>query len=326
MRIVHLIDADGDTGPPEGAAAAIALLQREDSRNEHLLICFGGVEASERLRPFGARPDGRISTTVRQVSAARQAIRREIARLGRIDLAQPWTRATAALAQGLTDLAWPLPSPPPDPPIDQRLIGPDARASWRDRFEIGDDELAVMLLDLDPDRSSAGEFGLTIAPLTCSIQDRTLVGLIPGSASAQGVTRAARYAASAADVWRIECLSAPMYAIAIASDAICCPTGFPPNDPWASSSSQALALRCALRMRIPVIAGSFNAGAAAAPRVEGAVVPRRAGRVGIVTALNESLSGAGRSVDDEASAPGTGAEAQRWLDRWRSAVGRPSTA
>ena len=321
MRILHLLDDSPCDGLPEGAAAAIALLQRHDADNDHRLVILGPASAAERARHFGASVDARSGASTRRIRSARRALDPILRRLGSFDRVQPWSPSTLALAHAIRDGDGTMPPAPPDPPIDPNLLGDEPRAMWRDRFGLGDDEIAIVLLDLDPERSSASAFGLTIAPLSCSIQDRTIVGLIPGPHVTDGATRAARYAGNASDVWRIECIAAPLYAVAIAADAVLCPTAPPAGDPRNRCSSSALALRCALAMSIPVVAGAFDHAFGPGPVIDGSIVPKRPGRVGLVTALNETLPGSRQAPMRPIGLhgdPGALMDAPRWLDRWRS--------
>jgi len=334
MRILHLLDHPTDDGAPdgapEGAIAAVALLQRHDLENEHRLVCFGPVNTIERLRHFGASADARIGTASSRKSSALRALGPIIDRLGPFGRVQPWSVNTQrlALALALQREIQPLPPAPADAPIDPALLGPGARAKWRQRLGLAEDEIAITLLDQDLQRSSAGAFGLTLAPMSCAIQNRKIVGFIPEIRESPGATRAARYAGSADDAWRVECLSAPQYAIAIASDAVLCPNSPDPNDLWVRYASSRLALRCALAVSVPVITGAFDHFDARAPQIEGAIVPHRAGRVGIVSALNAALT----ASTDRANAghPTVDADSiqhdpQRWVERWRSVCPAPAS-
>lgn len=320
MRILHLLDVSTGSDLPEGAAAAIALLQRHDTGNDHRLVCFGPAGAAERARHMGASVDARTGASTGRKRSALSGLEPILQRIGQIEAVQPWSQRTQTLAYAIRDGVATLPPAPPEAPIDPALLGADARERWRARFGLGDAEIAIALLDQDPERSSAGAFGLTIAPLSCSIQDRTIVGLIPENSITDGATRAARYAGSASDVWRIECLTAPRYAVAIASDAVLCPTSPPPDDPWTRFSSSALALRCALAMTIPVVTGAFDESHGRAPSIAGGHAPQRPGRVGIVTALNETLPGSRQRPKQPIgvrAGENPEEDAQRWLDRWR---------
>jgi hypothetical protein len=321
MRILHLLDVSSGSDLPEGAATAIALLQRRDTDNAHRLVFLGPAGAADRVRHFGATVDARTGASTGRKRSALRGLDPILRRLGRFDAVQPWSQRTRTVAHAIRGGVRTLPPAPPGAPIDPALLGATARARWRRRFNLGDSEIALALLDQDPERSSAGAFGLTIAPLSCSIQDRTIVGLIPESSISDGAIRAARYAASASDVWRIECLSAPGYAVAIASDAVLCPTSPSPDDPWARFSSSALALRCALAMTIPVVTGAFDESLGRAPYVAGGHAPQRPGRVGIVTALNETLPGSRQPTKQPIGVrrgDNPEGEARRWLEQWRT--------
>lgn len=314
MRYLHLIDEQRQQGPAEGALAAIALLQEHDTDNEHLPIALLPPGDEPLVRHFGVAIEARLGISSLRTRSAAQAIRPIIDRLGCVDRVQAWSLQTRAIAAKLTSAAPPLPPAPPEPPINPALLTSERRAHWRSVLEIADNEIAITLIDQDPAHSDAGSFGLTIPPLTCAIQDRTIVGLIPGRSICHGAERAARYAGNANDVWRIETVTIPRYAAAIAADAVLCPVAQRGPTRWERWSSPHSALRSADAMGIPIITGSFEGSQPITQPMGSLKAPTRPGRVGIVTALFDALSEP-RSIS---SAPSNTDAAHDWLDRWRS--------
>lgn len=318
MRYLHLIDDQHQQGPPEGALAAIALLQQHDTGNEHLPIALLPPGDEALARHFGVTIEARLGISSLRSRSAAKAIEPIIDRLGGVDRGQAWSLQTRAVAQKLAGIEQPLPPAPPDPPIGANLLTTERRGRWRRALGITDDEIAITLIDQDPAHSDAGAFGLTIPPLTCAIQDRTIVGLIPGRSVSEGAERAARYAGNANDVWRIETVTIPRYAAAIAADAVLCPieqrASQRPSQRWERWSSAQSALRCAQAMSIPIITGSFEGSQPITQPMGSAMAPTRPGRVGIVTALFDALN----QPEPIHSAKSNDDAVADWIDRWRS--------
>ncbi len=319
MRIVHLADADPAATPSDGALASIATLQQHDPEAEHLLIGIGSSNFREHARQFGARVDALVQSRSALTRSPANRLRKAIVSLGEIDSIQPWSSVTADLASRLPDLGSLLPPAPGHPPIIRDHVAPTARAHWRDRLGLAEHENAIALITDDTASPLAGIFGLILPPVTCTFQDRVIVGLIPETSAGQGSTRARRYAESAGEVWRIELVSAPLYAIATASDAVFCPGSSVNDSPWQASSAAIYAARCAKRLSVPVICSSFGA-TPNKPLIEDAIEPTRAGNVGIAAVLVDALTdqkAASRGEETGNPTEGIDPEAQRWIADWR---------
>jgi len=319
MRILHLLETEASRRFPEGALAAIASLRHHDE-NEHLTIGFGPAQAAHGA---GVALDSRLSVPPVRMRSALRALNRVIDSLGPIDRVQPWSAATAGLVSRL-EQAEPLPPPTASGPILGEHCDADARCAWRERFAIAEDEIAVTLIDLDRHSSSTGEFGLAIAPLSCAFQDRTLVGIIPATAEEDGAVRARRYARMAGERWRIELISAPSYAASIAANVVLQPLRPTRFDPWAMHSNAAYALACAQACSIPVVEGSFTPMPVATRRSNHLITPRKAGYVGVITALHESLirTDETREVIRSAEKIARGRlDPLEWIERWRRSLG-----
>jgi len=313
MRTLHLIDDQHLMGPPEGALAAIALLQQRDGEHAHALVALLPPEDADLVRFFGATLSARIGITSGRARSAVRALGPILDRMGPFDRVQAWSPQTLRVARALPGLAV-LPPAPPDPPVDTRMFNAAARRRWRERLGIGNDEIVITLIELDPEQPNAGNFGLTIPPLTCAIQDRAIVGLIPGRQVSDGAVRAARYAGNAGNVWRIESVAAPRCAAALVADAVLCPSPQSMPDRWERWSSSQLALRCARAMSIPIISGDFHGSQPITQPIGSTRAKTRPGRVGIVTALFEALEHPAPLAPVVEST----AASEDWLDRWRS--------
>ena len=231
------------------------------------------------------------------------------------------------MALSLQDPAAPAPPLPLDAPLMPGHDNAEARRQCRRRLDIGNDEIVVTMLDLDARRSSAGMFGLAIAPLTCAMQGKTVVGLIPEAETSEGATRARRYAACAGDVWRIELVSASKCVAALAADAVLCQSASFDSDPWRRYGSARYAITCAQACAIPVVAGIFDQSSPPTTHgVEHTITSTKPGRVGMITALNNALGDSDQTRAIIQLAKETSLERHcpdRWLQRWHDAS-RPS--
>ena len=319
MRIAHLVDADHDVTPLDGAFASVATLQQRDHENEHLLITIGASDFRDQARGFGASVDGVAKAPAALTRVASKKVRVEFDRLGAVDCIQPWSSATGDLALKMRGHGAPLPPAPSPTPIVAAHVSATARSYWRDRLGLAQNENAIALLTDDTAPSIAGVFGLILPPVTCAFQDRIIVGLIPTTSNGDGVTRARRYAESAGEVWRVELISAPMHAIAAASDAVYCPQSSVYDSPWALSSAALYAARCAERLSVPVISAGSDARTTR-PIIEGAIEPTRPGNVGIAAALVEALSASSRNDTDRSFDTNMTDDSNEWVERWRHAA------
>lgn len=318
MRIVHLADSGPEAPSPDGALASIATLQSLDTESEHLLIGLGTPDIREHARRFGARVDEIVPARAALTRSPTNRLRKMIEQLGPVDSIQPWSSDAADRAARLSDLTPMLPPAPGGCPIIEEHASTEARTCWRERFELEEHEYAVALITDDTAPSVAGTFGMILPPVTCTFQDRTIVGLVPRTSAGDGTTRARRYAESAGEVWRIELLEAPLHAIASASDAVLLP-GSPLNDsPWAGSSATLYAARCAKRLSIPLVCAGFG-DTKSKPLISGALEPTRAGNVGIAAALVLALTG--QAAPDETNADESQElDAPRWIAQWRRSL------
>jgi hypothetical protein len=320
MRILHLLESSPHRGLADGALAAIAILQRQDLENEHLVVCFAPIPEARRAQQFGVKVSARSATPAQRTRSASIVLKRMIREIGHFDRVQPWSPRAADLLQSFSKPAPLAKSLPAMTPLNPDHCSIEARERWKRQLRIRDDELVITLLDLDPSASSAGAFGLAIAPVTCALQDRTIVGLIPETHDSDGATRARRYAGTAGEVWRIELVSAPLYASAICADVILCPTASTEPLPWRCYSSVHYAITCALARSIPIVAGSFEQRAEPILAPMPGIVPAESGRVKLVTALNDVCINPGIAGDASESVLRDHAP-DRWLSKWRQKQG-----